>query len=907
MTAAVPVTAHLINHTHWDREWFLTSVYTSRWIPRLIDKLEAIAAANPDFRFLFDGQTLVVEDLLATAPTYESRVRALIAAGQLTIGPYYCQPDWQLTGGELLLRNLLYGQQDLQKHGGASNSGWLVDTFGHISQAPQLHRLFGLTAVYVWRGVPQLVPYFQWEGTDGSRLFTINLFGGYRNLYGVTHAPEMAVRRLHAEVAKLKPYYPTTDLPLFDGYDLEDNPEDPLRFYTEEADIGPELVLRESTPTRFAEEMAGEGLHLPVIRGELNSGKYGATFPGTFSARTYLKIMARDCEELLFHRCEPLAVMARLRGRAYSPASYEAWARTLLQNAVHDCICGVSIDQVHEKMEYSYRQVYDAMVAEVKASLAAILAPSAPGTYAVSTVPLAVDQWQVAGAELIHVQTEGIGVWPVRERVPIEQSETAVPTFTWRNDHYTASVERDGRVRVGDSVLGRLVIAAEEGDTYSEEMGPQLGDLLPEGPLVLEQRSERHAVLRFGGAFRAEHGEVTATVRLAFDPSPLIQWQVDLDSRGSDLRVELVFETAVTGTILAGMPFDVVERPAVDTDLLPRQAPAELANLLLGQREVGAVTTFPFHDFVAISGDRGAVAILAKGIHAYAAGEEGTVRLTLRRAVEWLTKADLKDRVGDAGPFFYVPDARCERTVRHEVAVVCSALAGHAMALQRLNEGYRTPPLIVRSRGTGTAQSWRLLAEALPMSALQIADGRVLARFYNPAPEAQPLSQRYRQTDVAGRPQREVSTVAPKAIVTVELAHELPELDAQTAEIELLTALPWRVGANAGRPDPAILAQLEEKIAQLETQLAHVDMQLAHTADETGRLRLQHRHYVLKRERVELQLSLLLNRRKLAEQGTMRYEYLYEADAEIAALGLELNQLRIKRRIFDYVVAALDA
>ena len=45
---------HVINHTHWDREWFLTSVYTSRWVPGLMDKLAELAAANPNFRFLFD-------------------------------------------------------------------------------------------------------------------------------------------------------------------------------------------------------------------------------------------------------------------------------------------------------------------------------------------------------------------------------------------------------------------------------------------------------------------------------------------------------------------------------------------------------------------------------------------------------------------------------------------------------------------------------------------------------------------------------------------------------------------------------------------------------------------------------------------------------------------------------------
>ena len=202
-----PTIAHIINHTHWDREWFLTSAYTSRWIPRLIEKLEQLAAANADFRYLFDGQTLVLEDLAAVAPADLPRAAALIHAGNLTVGPYYCQPDWQLTGGELLIRNLRLGQEDVRRFGGAMRTGWLVDTFGHISQAPQIHRLFGIDAVYVWRGVPLLTPYFDWIGSDGSHLFAVDLFGGYRNLYGVTHAPEVAVRRLHAEIDKLHTPY----------------------------------------------------------------------------------------------------------------------------------------------------------------------------------------------------------------------------------------------------------------------------------------------------------------------------------------------------------------------------------------------------------------------------------------------------------------------------------------------------------------------------------------------------------------------------------------------------------------------------------------------------------------------------------------------------------------------------
>lgn len=175
-------TVHLINHTHWDREWFLTSVYTNQWIPGLIDKIEQRVADNPDYRYLLDGQTLIIEDLLEIAPGYEAAIGKLVNSQNLIIGPYYCQPDWRLSDGESLIRNLLYGWQDMDRYGGHNRAGWLVDTFGHISQGPQLHRLFGLESVFVWRGVPQLEPYFHWLGADGHTILTINLFGGYRNL-----------------------------------------------------------------------------------------------------------------------------------------------------------------------------------------------------------------------------------------------------------------------------------------------------------------------------------------------------------------------------------------------------------------------------------------------------------------------------------------------------------------------------------------------------------------------------------------------------------------------------------------------------------------------------------------------------------------------------------------------------
>lgn len=897
--------AHIINHTHWDREWFLTSVYTGRWIPGLIDRLAGLVEQNPAFHFYLDGQTLVIEDLLQLDPGYHEKIARLIKNGNLHIGPYYCQPDWRLTGGEALLRNLLYGRQDMRQYGAITDTGWLVDTFGHISQAPQLHHLSGIKNLYVWRGAPQLTPYFEWRGADGTSLFAINLFGGYRNLYSVTHAPEVALKRLLNEIDKLTPYYPTADIPLFDGYDLEDDPEDPVRFYQDRREaMPPEILIREATPDSFAEEMRRKLPEIPVISGELNSGKYGAVFPGSLSTRTYLKVMAQDCERLLYRVCEPLGTLAWLKGRPYPGRQYQAWSRVLLQNAVHDCICGVSIDQVHEKMEFSYRQAFEKMQADVHGSLAHILADFAPGKYAVSTNPTPYEGWHTVGDGLWRVQTHGIGVWKAGQVIPIANKREAVETFEWKNRYYEARVHPDGRVQAGAALLGTLLVYAERGDAYSGETGRLLGALKPNGKLILEQESKYHSVVRIPCSGAWDRVRVSALLRLTFDASPLIRWQIELDSRGTDFRVEMQFETARRGHIYAGMPFDVVGRASSDRDLLPRNLEARLESVLLGQRELGEVKTFPFHDFVAVSDGSASAVVFARGLHAYQADESGQIRITLRRAFEWLARPGLQYRAGDAGPFFYVPDARCERSVTHELAAAFLEGGVDDGEMHALNSGYQNPPLLVESQSAGTREAWPYFQESLPISSMHVENGRILARLFNPTARPQRLSQAYLQTGVAGNPESPVAVVAPKKILTIEIgAAHAGAVRKPAGPVVLSNAPEWRVGENQGLPDPGVIQGLRDKIKQLEEEVEEAAAQV-HRASPPGAYRLQRQVYVLKRELLEYRLSLRLNEIKLAMQGRITRDYLYEPDEDIAALGRELNQLRIKRRIYDYIVQA---
>ncbi len=137
-SAVPPRVVDLVPHTHWDREWYEPF---QRFRMRLVDLLDHVlerAEADPRFRFTMDGQMAAVEDYLEIRPEAAARVRALVEAGQLAIGPWQVLSDELLASGETLVRNLERGLAAAARLGGAMPVGYLPDEFGHAAQMPQI-------------------------------------------------------------------------------------------------------------------------------------------------------------------------------------------------------------------------------------------------------------------------------------------------------------------------------------------------------------------------------------------------------------------------------------------------------------------------------------------------------------------------------------------------------------------------------------------------------------------------------------------------------------------------------------------------------------------------------------------------------------------------------------------------
>src|SRR5687767_11231787 len=174
------LTFHLIPHTHWDREWYLTRAgFLARLVPMMDDLLERLEA-EPGFRsFLLDGQTVLVEDYLRVRPERRNRIVALVRSGRLQVGPWYVLADELIPSGESLVRNLLVGTADAERLGARLDVLYSPDAFGHPPALPSLAREFGIKFGVLWRGLGgeagQDHDLFRWRGPDGRELLVWQL------------------------------------------------------------------------------------------------------------------------------------------------------------------------------------------------------------------------------------------------------------------------------------------------------------------------------------------------------------------------------------------------------------------------------------------------------------------------------------------------------------------------------------------------------------------------------------------------------------------------------------------------------------------------------------------------------------------------------------------------------------
>ncbi len=341
----------LVSHFHWDREWYRSfEVFRGR----LVDAVDAVLdllGSDPGFRFVLDGQAIVLEDYLAVRPDRRDELVAGLHAGRLAAGPWYVQPDSLLPAGETHVRNLLLGRQVTGALGPVSTVGYVPDSFGHPAQLPQLLAGFGLDPFIYWRGngaeLDTLGPMYRWCAPDGTSVRAWQLPEGYFAAAGLDADHDLA-----STIARLRP---VIDRIVAAGGDpvLLMNGFDHLPADTSTAHVAALLGARRVLLDEAAERLP-DASTLTEWSGELVGARTANLLPGVWSTRMPLKLRNRAVESLLTDWVEPWVAFARTFGIADERPSLEVAWRSLLCNQAHDSICGCSVDPVHERMVARY-------------------------------------------------------------------------------------------------------------------------------------------------------------------------------------------------------------------------------------------------------------------------------------------------------------------------------------------------------------------------------------------------------------------------------------------------------------------------------------------------------------------------------------------------------------------------
>ena len=299
----------IVPHTHWDREWYEPYQTFRLRLVKMLDELIPLLEGDPSYaRFLLDGQMAVVDDYLEVRPHNEDRIRALAAAGRLSMGPWYILMDEFLVSGETIVRDLQSGLLRGAAFGGAMEVGYLPDMFGHIAQMPQILALAGFGHAVVWRGVPSAVTKtgFVWEAPDGSSVRAEYLPTGYGNGASIPDDAKALVRRVGDHEEEIGEFL--LDGMLFMNGTDHQEPQPWLgRVVAEANELQDDYVLEVTTLPEYLAGAPTEGLK--TWKGEMRSGARADILMGVASNRVDVKRAAARAERALERLAEPLCAL----------------------------------------------------------------------------------------------------------------------------------------------------------------------------------------------------------------------------------------------------------------------------------------------------------------------------------------------------------------------------------------------------------------------------------------------------------------------------------------------------------------------------------------------------------------------------------------------------------------------
>ena len=422
---------YYIPHTHWEGAVFKTrEEYLESGLVNILKAVQLLKQ-YPEYKFALD-QVAYFKPFLERYPEEEEAFRKFVAEGRLEIvGGMDVMPDDVKPGGELFIRQMQYGKSYCREQLGLDVTvAWLLDTFGHHAQMPQLLRQAGYQSFWFCRGVPnnKLPSEFLWRGIDGTEIPAFWLPGFYGLFYGPPRQfPEFS-KFFENRFNSLSSHVRGDERVGLAGVDVSE-PEDyvPPLIAQFNQQPNPPFRIRCAVPSEFAAVVARRS-DKPVVTIDFNP-----IFQGTYSSRIELKQTTRQIEQLLL-TAEKLSALASWLGTpSDQPMLWRAWEPVLF-NQTHDLASGVMTDHVYEDTARSYdfsKRLAEEMIGSRWDAIARHINTRGEGVPVIVFNPLGWPRTDIAEIEVGFAQPR------VRDLQLIDPSGNSIPAEILQSEQYS--------------------------------------------------------------------------------------------------------------------------------------------------------------------------------------------------------------------------------------------------------------------------------------------------------------------------------------------------------------------------------------------------------------------------------------------------------------------------------------
>lgn len=553
-----------MGHAHMDLAWLWPIRETKRKIARTFSTALELMSRYDDYRF-GASQPQQFQWIKECYPKLYDRVKQSVNDGKLECqGAMWVEPDTNLSGGEALVRQVLYGKKFFKEEFGKEiDTLWLPDVFGYSGALPQILKKsavpYFMTIKLSWSKHNEFPHHtFLWEGIDGSEVLAHMPPEGTYNS-GATPLSLLTAAK------KFKDKDVCSDaLLLFGIGDGGGGPStEHLEFLAREKNMSHLPATKQVFAKEFFAHINENRSDYKRWVGEL----YLECHQGTYTTQANTKKYNRLLETML-RDCEFVSVMACKYGEyTYPKQQLETIWKEVLLYQFHDILPGSSIKRVYDEAIERYK-VLEQEVQSLIDTAAKIVSESASIDQSHRLI-INTQGAERSYSDLLSVPPYSFKVVGNDECMPLSKAE-ARTIHCIENDLVTVSIDDVGNISsIYDKETKREVINTKI-DTDNLVVYEDFGDCwdmhftyAEKSPLVKTLKSSRVLENKTGVEFVYAIGNSTIIEQISLSEySKLIDFKLDVDWNETNRMLRAKYPVAIQTTQAnCNIQFGYISRP----------------------------------------------------------------------------------------------------------------------------------------------------------------------------------------------------------------------------------------------------------------------------------------------------------------------------------------------------------